>query len=383
MFLEEHLLQAGGDWERYVIDKLSYAQAQAAREQAWRSLADLDLAALLRVIDLNWELFRRQGLVTPEARSWLKESMAVRNRSAHRSGREPSIRNEYRDLDTLARLCGALGSPSDEAAISKELDGLLAPPGSPTPQDPDGETSTRPGATRAVAPRPIQPQLVHKYGALQARLSAEDDVRLQLAFDEIEQILDAKLPPSAWEHRSWWANDSTHSQAQAWLDAGWRVSRVSLTQGSVALERAAPPGDVRQQGRRALVAWLQARGWTATLVKEGQLDLVLGERAASASSADQVAVRFNVRRDPGDWQLDTRSGDRTPIAEKWALITVADGLTDVRVFASRAVSDLVRRKHADYLERHGGHRAENDASTHFGLRPTFLSELEADRWDGL
>ena len=33
-----------------------------------------------------------------------------------------------------------------------------------------------------------------------------------------------------------WANDPSHSQARAWLDSGWRVVTVDLSDGSVRFE---------------------------------------------------------------------------------------------------------------------------------------------------
>lgn len=60
----------------------------------------------------------------------------------------------------------------------------------------------------------------------------------EFTFEEIERILEGTLPASAWEHRSWWANDSvSHVQSQQWLDAGWRVVRVNLTEKRVLFAR--------------------------------------------------------------------------------------------------------------------------------------------------
>lgn len=62
--------------------------------------------------------------------------------------------------------------------------------------------------------------------------------RLQKTFEEIEQILGTKLPDSAREHRSWWANDSvSHVQSQQWLAAGWRVAGINMTEGIITFSR--------------------------------------------------------------------------------------------------------------------------------------------------
>lgn len=56
-------------------------------------------------------------------------------------------------------------------------------------------------------------------------------VEITLSFTQIEQILGSSLPPSAHNHRPWWANQSDTSnrpQAAAWLSAGWKVDSVNL-----------------------------------------------------------------------------------------------------------------------------------------------------------
>lgn len=57
-------------------------------------------------------------------------------------------------------------------------------------------------------------------------------------FAQIEEIIGAPLPRSAYEHRAWWANDSVgHVQSQQWLDVGWRVASVNMTEREVRFAR--------------------------------------------------------------------------------------------------------------------------------------------------
>lgn len=51
---------------------------------------------------------------------------------------------------------------------------------------------------------------------------------LVLDFISIAQVIGATLPMSARAHRAWWANDSTHVQATAWLAAGWQTTEVDM-----------------------------------------------------------------------------------------------------------------------------------------------------------
>jgi len=53
-----------------------------------------------------------------------------------------------------------------------------------------------------------------------------------LSFKELERILGANLPPSAYKYRAWWGNDksSVHVNARAWMGAGWLVDAFNLSE---------------------------------------------------------------------------------------------------------------------------------------------------------
>lgn len=62
--------------------------------------------------------------------------------------------------------------------------------------------------------------------------------RADLAFDQIQNIIRGRLPESARRHRSWWANDAqTHIQSRLWLEAGWRVADMNLSESRVTFAR--------------------------------------------------------------------------------------------------------------------------------------------------
>lgn len=48
-----------------------------------------------------------------------------------------------------------------------------------------------------------------------------------LSYAEIENILSAKLPPSAYKYNEWWDNNS-HVQSKSWRDAGYKVDNIHL-----------------------------------------------------------------------------------------------------------------------------------------------------------
>lgn len=47
--------------------------------------------------------------------------------------------------------------------------------------------------------------------------------QLDLTLSQIEAIIGDSLPDSARKYAAWWANDTTHVQAKAWLEAEWRA----------------------------------------------------------------------------------------------------------------------------------------------------------------
>ena len=80
-----------------------------------------------------------------------------------------------------------------------------------------------------------------RYEPLRAHLASVSDPVVVMTYDEIEKLLGRKLPPTAYgdSWRQWWANTETHSQALAWLRAGWRVTRPDLVNRTVEFRRRA------------------------------------------------------------------------------------------------------------------------------------------------
>ncbi len=73
-----------------------------------------------------------------------------------------------------------------------------------------------------------------KYAPLGSYLAAlpPSQERETLTFRKIEnEIIRAKLPPSAFEHRQWWANQDYGSRAYHWEGAGFQVDTVDQARG--------------------------------------------------------------------------------------------------------------------------------------------------------
>src|SRR5712691_1175308 len=103
-------------WQKLVLDRLSFQQQRIAQEKRFTKLADLDMAALLRVLDQNWfEVSNAQSLPR-EARSWIKELQTVRNKWAHLPSSELPASESFRDADTLGRVLRAINASSETIA---------------------------------------------------------------------------------------------------------------------------------------------------------------------------------------------------------------------------------------------------------------------------
>lgn len=72
----------------------------------------------------------------------------------------------------------------------------------------------------------------NKYDPLAEYLEAlpSNQSEVILSFSELERILSASLPDSAFGYREWWSNQADYRnrpQAAAWMAAGFRVEEVS------------------------------------------------------------------------------------------------------------------------------------------------------------
>ena len=63
---------------------------------------------------------------------------------------------------------------------------------------------------------------------------------LVLSFEQIERIINAKLPPSAYGYQQWWDHETegNHVNQRAWANAGWKIESVDFNEKWVKLVRA-------------------------------------------------------------------------------------------------------------------------------------------------
>ena len=115
-WLEKELPDLSQDnwWKYNVIAKLSYAQGDLVNRKGIKELSKLDLAALLRILDKNWdELVYRGKINKYEGRHFLKEMQDVRNRRAHKPAAGYEQDQIFRDFDTIERFLELIGANED------------------------------------------------------------------------------------------------------------------------------------------------------------------------------------------------------------------------------------------------------------------------------
>ena len=88
-------------WNECVLDKLSYAQREIAKEKGFSKLTEFDLSALLRIADKSWYEMRNVAYLPTKERECIRDMMRVRNNWAHLSASIPGKDMIIDDLKTL------------------------------------------------------------------------------------------------------------------------------------------------------------------------------------------------------------------------------------------------------------------------------------------
>jgi superfamily II DNA or RNA helicase len=188
-------------WEACVKGKLSFQQRQHLERRGIKRLDQLDLAALLRIVDQNWYELADSRKWPYDGRNFVKEMQTVRNRWAHAQVSVPPKEDVYRDLDTLHRFL-SLVCPDDALTkvVRQEKTALLEPPTAP-PAQPVTATTTRPPEKPTTF---VPGDLVlfradpTKSGAVTAVLTGEKECRYQVFHDgKVASYYESQLIPMA------------------------------------------------------------------------------------------------------------------------------------------------------------------------------------------
>jgi len=108
-------------WSSLVLSNLSYQQRDRVERQGIDSLRQLDLSALLRVMDRNWYELSAKFDLTNQDRNFVKEMQTIRNRWAHLDAYGVDADDMYRDVDTLQRFLKIVQAPDSIVAEAAQL----------------------------------------------------------------------------------------------------------------------------------------------------------------------------------------------------------------------------------------------------------------------
>src|SRR5713226_2185333 len=88
-----------------------------------------------------------------------------------------------------------------------------------------------------------------KYEPLTEFLRKQAADEIPMTFAQIERVINAKLPPTAQEHRAWWSNSpSNNVMTKAWLEAGFRSEQVDMEGRKLVFRRIAPQSSSDSSG---------------------------------------------------------------------------------------------------------------------------------------
>ena len=108
-------------WDDIVLNCLTEGQLRNVQNRKITKISELDLAALIRVFDSNWNLISQRQELLPEFRNILKEMRSVRNRWSHTGASSYPKEDIYRDLDTINRFAKEIGADTSLLNNIKEL----------------------------------------------------------------------------------------------------------------------------------------------------------------------------------------------------------------------------------------------------------------------
>lgn len=181
-------------WSNRVVGKLSFQQRQQVERRGSSRLEQLDLAALLRIVDQNWHELADAHNWAYDGRNFVKEMQTVRNRWAHAQVAKPPKEDIYRDLDTLHRFL-ALIRPHDDlidiVATEKKLLLETSPQPASAPPVPERATIFVPGDIVRLRADPS------KSGAVTAVLAGGKETRYQVFLDsKVAPYYESQLVPA-------------------------------------------------------------------------------------------------------------------------------------------------------------------------------------------
>ena len=128
------------------------------------------------------------------------------------------------------------------------------------------------------------PAVSKKYRFLSDYLHENNEPRIKLSFNEIENILKFKLPDSAITHRAFWANTTSHSIALSWLSVNYSVVEANLDEWYVIFEKKRDFGKMTGNTINYLWNYGTEANWLDAL---NQYETVINERSAETQLIEE------------------------------------------------------------------------------------------------
>ena len=141
------------------------------------------------------------------------------------------------------------------------------------------------------------------YQPLAQYLKENGSNRVPMSFKDVESVIGRKLPPSAYRHRPWWANEARgHSHAKAWLDAGYETEQVDMASQKLVFRRLAAVrsrlgmAEAPRELPRKRTSWRHPRSARS----KGTFTIEPGHGLTSPMFADEEWVEIEKQMDE-DW----------------------------------------------------------------------------------
>lgn len=163
-----------------------------------------------------------------------------------------------------------------------------------------------------------------KYDPLRRHLAAMTQTEWSASFEDIEAILSSPLPPSARNHRPWWANAGGNMVHQmAWLVAGWRAEDVDLTRGTVRFARTRIGGTIAEPLAQS-----------ANSIRTKPRPVIKGSKAI-LTAVERMPRKTSVTVTIPEWRV-LGAGDRTEDGWKLPVGEAIAAVCRIHVFESGA-----------------------------------------------
>ena len=202
-----------------------------------RNFEDLTLYDYIQIFKVNWNKFESgfNNLEWDAIHRLLDEVRKTRNAIAHFKGVTPE---QQKQLQFCASLLDRHKSKPDisEYLEMTEIIGNISNQTMSYIQKNSQEEGILEPIEEEIDARESQYASLAIY--LQNLVPIEQS-KVEITFNQIENIISPKqLPTSARKHRAWWANDSvSHPQSKQWLEVGWRVSNLNISEERVMFSR--------------------------------------------------------------------------------------------------------------------------------------------------